>query len=203
MNKNTKIITIVAAVIALIAIVGIVVAMNMNNQDEAANTQTNQATNTTDPSKEFNPQSLDSLSYVSTSTTTVAGQTVESKTESDGKGVLKTSSSYGGTTTESYITGDTVITCVNNECSKTTVDANTEAAEDFAKEASSYKDTAEYIGTEPCGGDTCQVWKANGPAGEITYAIDSENRIAKITLAGTGAETVYEYKAVTIVVPAV
>ncbi len=204
MNKNKKTIAIVVAVIALLAIVGIVVAINMNNnKDGGANNQANQTSNDADPAKEFNPQALDSLSYVSTTTTTVAGQTVESTTESDGKGTLKTSSSYSGTTTDSYVMGSTVVTCVNGECSKTTVDTSSAESAALAQDASQYKDSATHSGTEACGSETCQVWKATGPAGEVTYYINGQNRIAKISMSGTGAVVTYEYKDVSITVPTV
>ncbi|MES2631108.1 MAG: hypothetical protein V4611_04060 [Patescibacteria group bacterium] len=208
MNKNQKTIAIVAAVIALLAIVGIAAAVNMNNKDGDANNQTNQtssesASNNVNPSKEFNPQALDSLSYVATTTTTVAGQTVESQTESDGKGTVKTSTSYSGMTTDSYVSGNTVVTCVNGECSKTTVDASSEEATALAQDASKYKDSATHVGTEACGSETCQVWKATGPAGDVTYYINGQNRIAKISMSGTNAVVTYEYKDVSITVPTV
>lgn len=206
-NMKKKSIAIIVAIIAVLAIVGVVVAINMNNNkdgDTNNTSQTNQASNNAaDPAKEFNPKSPDSLSYVSTSKTTVSGQTVESTTENDGKGTAKTSSSYGGMTTESYVTGDTVITCVNGECTKTAVDPADKEAAAFAQNASQYKDSATNAGTEACPAGTCQVWKATGEAGDVTYYIDSENRISKIVLAQTGSETTFDYKDVTITVPTV
>lgn len=200
-----KNIAIIVAIIAVLAIVGIVVALNMNNKDGAAdNNATNQTSNNTaDPAKEFSPKDLGTLSYVSKTTTTVSGQTVESTTESDGKGAAKTSSSYGGMTTESYVTGDTVITCVNGECTKTTVDPADKAAAEVSQNASQYKDSAKNTGTEACPAGTCQVWKATGDAGDVTYYIDSDNRISKIVLGSTGSETTFDYKAVSITVPTV
>lgn len=104
---------------------------------------------------------------------------------------------------ESYVTGDTVITCVNGECTKTAVDPADKEAAAFAQNASQYKDSATNAGTEACPAGTCQVWKATGEAGDVTYYIDSENRISKIVLAQTGSETTFDYKDVTITVPTV
>ena len=205
MNKKT--IGIVAAVVVVLAIVGIAIALNMNKSGEGdASSKTNQSSSgstssNVDPAKAFNPQPLETLSYVATSKTTVNGQTVESTIESDGKGVTKTSSSYGGMTTESYITGDTVVTCVNGECSASTVDANSEQSTALAQDASKYKDSATHVGAEDCPAGTCQVWKATGPAGDVTYYLDDKNRISKIVMAQ--AETTYDYKDVSITVPTV
>ncbi len=206
MNKKT--IAIIVAVIAVLAVAGVAIAMNLNNGNSDANNQTGQDTTNNnaanvDPSKEFNPQSLDTLSYVATSTTTVNGQTSQSTTESDGKGTTKSSSSFGGMTTESYVTGNTVVTCVNGECSSSTVDTTSEEANSLAQDASQYKDSATNTGTEACPAGTCQVWKATGPAGDVTYYIDDENRISKIVMSSNNAETVYEYKDVSITIPTV
>lgn len=206
MNKKT--IAIIVAVIAVLAVAGVAIAINMNNNSDTTNNQAGQSSNNDsaaniDPSKEFNPQSLDTLSYVATSTTTVSGQTVESTIESDGKGVTKSSSTFGGMTTESYVTGDTVITCIDGECSSSTVDATSEEGAALAQDASAYKDSATHSGSEACPAGTCQVWKATGPAGDVTYYIDDENRISKIVMSGSNAETVYEYKDVSITVPTV
>ena len=203
MNKKTT--AIIAAIIAILAIVGIVIAINMNNdKNDGANNQTNQTANSNvDPSKEFNPQPVDSLSYVATSTTTVSGQTIESTTESDGEGTMKTSSTAGGMKSESYIKGDTITTCVNDECSTSKVDASAEESAAAMQDASQYKDSAKHSGTEACPAGTCQVWKATGPAGDVTYYIDDQNRISKITMSGTSTEVTYEYKDVSITIPTV
>lgn len=207
MNKKT--IAIIVAVIAVLAVAGVAIAINMNNGSNDANNQSSQTSNdnstpsSVDPSKEFNPQALNDLSYVATTKTTVNGQTVESLTESDGKGNVKTSSSFGGMTNESYVSGSTVITCVNDECTTSTVDSSSEEATSLSQDASQYKDSAKHSGTEACPAGTCQVWKASGAAGDVTYYIDDENRISKIVMSGSGAETVYEYKDVSITIPTV
>ncbi|MGH7218571.1 MAG: hypothetical protein ACREGE_03975 [Candidatus Microsaccharimonas sp.] len=207
MNKKT--IAIIVAVIAVLAVAGVAIAINMNNNaSDDANNQSNQTSNNetpsgVDPSKEFNPQPLNELSYVATTKTTVSGQTVESTTESDGKGTTKSSSSFGGMTTESYVKGNTVVTCVDGECSTSTVDTTSEEATSLAQDASQYKDSAKHSGTEACPAGTCQVWKASGPAGDVTYYVDDENRISKVVMSDTGAEMVYEYKDVSITIPTV
>lgn len=204
MNKNKTIIAIIVAVVAVLAIAGIIYAMSMNNSKTSDSVNgTSETSSNVDPAKEFNPEPLSTLAYVSTTSTTVAGQTVESTTESDGKGTTKTSSSFGGTTTESYVTGTTVITCVNGECTKTQAEAASEEMTATAQDASQYKSTATHTGEEACGSETCQVWKATGPAGEVMYYVNGENRIAKISMSGTGATTTYEYKSVSITVPTV
>lgn len=199
MNKKTT--AIIAAVIAVLAIIGIVAAVNMNNNDQGTNNQTSQTSNS-DPAKEFNPQSLESVSYVATTKVTVSGQTVESITESDGKGTLKTSSVSGGMTSESYINGGRLTTCINGECTTATVEGNSQEAAAATQDASQYKDSAKHSGTGECPAGTCQVWKATGPAGDVTYYIDDQNRISKLVVDASGAETTYEYKDVSITVPA-
>lgn len=72
-----------------------------------------------------------------------------------------------------------------------------------AQDINQYRESAQYIGTETCPAGTCQVWRANGPGGEVSYYIDSQNRISKIRMGEGGTETTYEYKDVSIVIPAV
>ena len=204
MNKKTT--GIIVAVVAVLAIVGIVIALNMNKNSDGDTNQPNQSSNTSkasnvDPAKEFAPQPLDSLAYVATAKTTVGGQTVETVTESDGKGTFKVSSTTQGTKSESYVSGSTVISCVNDECTKSTVDADSQEAASLAPSVAEYKDSATYSGSEACPAGTCQVWKATGSLGEVTYYIDDQNRISKVVMGQ--AETVYEYKNVSITVPAV
>lgn len=204
MNKKTAII--IAVVVVVLAIAGVAIALALNNQDnQSSNNQSNSSNeeaNNTDPSKTFSPKDISKLSYVATSTTTVAGQTVTSTIESDGKGTQKTSSTVSGMTTESYVTGNTVITCVDGTCSKTTIDPSSEATSQLAANASQYRDTATNTGSETIDDKTYQVWKANGPAGEVRYYIDSENRIGRIALT-SGTTIVYDYKDVSITVPQV
>lgn len=201
---NKKIVIIIAAVVVVLAAVGTAVAINMNNKTDKStdsNNNTSKEADKTDTSKTFNPKDLTKLSYVATSTTTVSGQTVTSTTESDGKGTTKTSSTVSGMKTESYITGNDVITCIDGECSKTTVEADPSASQ-ATLNASQYRDSAKNAGTETIDGKTYQVWKATGEAGEVSYYIDSENRIGRLTLS-SGTTSVYEYKDVTITVPQV
>lgn len=207
MNKKTT--AIILAAIAILAIIGVIVAINMNSSsDNDTNNQSgqpsdNNTSRTVDPSQEFNPQTLEGLSYVATSTTTVDGQVMKSVTESDGKGKIKTSSSIEGIDSESYVDGDTVITCINGECTKSTVDASAEEQATATQDMDQYRKSAQYAGTEACSTGTCQVWKANGPVGEVTYYIDEQNRIAKVSMGAGGTETTYDYKDVSITIPTV
>lgn len=204
MNKKTAII--IAAIIVVLAGVGTAIAIAVNNQNNQQSNQSDnsnkEADNNADPSKTFSPKDPNSLSYVATSTTTVAGQTVTSTTESDGKGTLKTSSNVAGMVTESYIKGNEIITCVNGECTKTTAEANPEVSNSVVNTAEKYRDSTKNAGTETVDGKTYQVWKATGDAGEVSYYLDSENRIGRVVLS-SGTTVVYEYKDVTITVPQV
>lgn len=203
MNKKSTIIAVVA--VAVLAVIGIVVAMNLNKDtSKSEQTNTSNSTKLADPAKEFSPQALDSLAYVATSKMTVSGQTITGTTESDGKGTQKTTSETAGMKSESYITGDTVVTCMNGQCSKTTVSAaDKEASAALTSDLSKYKDSATNAGTGDCPAGTCQVWKANGPSGEVSYYIDSQNRISKIALGDGNMEMTYDYKDVSITVPSV
>lgn len=203
-TMNKKIVIIIAAAVVVLVAVGAIVALNMNNKTSQPTSSSNNASKQTesiDTSKTFSPQDITKLPYVSTSTTTVSGQTVTSTTESDGKGTTKTSSTVSGMTTESYVTGNTVITCVNGACSKTTAEANP-STNQAVTNTSQYRDTAKNTGSETIDGKTYQVWKATGQAGDVTYYIDSENRIGRMSLA-SGTTVVYDYKDVSITIPQV
>lgn len=202
MNKKTAII--IAIIVVVLAVAGAAIAFAMNQNNKSSNNQSNSSkeSSKTDTSKTFSPKDISKLSYVATSTMTVSGQTVTSTIENDGKGTQKTSSTTAGMTTESYITGNTVITCVDGTCTKTSVDPSSESSNQLANNAAQYRDTAKNTGSETIDGKTYQVWKATGPAGEVSYYIDSENRIGRIVLA-SGATTIYDYKDVSITVPQV
>ena len=106
MNKRTTVI--ILAAIAILVIAGVVVAMTMSGDKESgtdrSSTQSSSDDARVDPSKEFNPHMLENVSYVATSTATVDGKVMKSSTESDGKGTMKTSSSFEGVNSESYVT---------------------------------------------------------------------------------------------------
>lgn len=200
MNKKTSGIVIGIVTVVVLIVAGIL-ALNLNKKNvNSEKPNTSDQSQKVDASKEFNPSDMSKLSYVATSTTTVSGQTVTSTIESNGK-TQKTSSTVAGMKTESYVTGNEVVTCVNGTCEKQTVDTSSDASNGAVQNIAQYKNTAKYSGKETVDGVEYNVWKATGSLGEVTYYIDSQNRIGKMSFGSTVAT--YEYKDVTITVPTV
>lgn len=202
MKKKTVII--IAAIVVVLAAAGVTAAVVVNNQDKKTDTQNNSSnsdSSNVDTAKTFAPKNLAELAYVASSTTTVAGQTVTSTIESDGKGTTKTSSTVAGMVSETYITGNDVVSCVDGTCSKTTVDPST-APDTLAADTTKYRDSAKNAGSETIDGKTYQKWTiTTEEAGEITYYIDDSNRVGRIVM--STATIVYDYKDVSITVPQV
>lgn len=202
MKKKTVII--IAAIIVVLAAAGVTAAVVVNNQDKKTDTQNNssdEGSNNNATSNTFEPKNLNELSYVATSTTTVADQTITSTIESNGKGTTKTSSTTAGMSTESYITGNEVITCIDGACSKTTVETDA-TSDQLNADLSKYRNNATSAGNETIDGQSYKVWTVTGEAGDtIKYYLDNDNRIARITM--TNSTIVYEYKDVSFTVPQV
>lgn len=203
MNKKTAII--IAAVVVVLAGAGVGIALALNNQmkDDNTTSDTNKQENKVDTATTFKPQDPTKLSYVATSTAKVGEQSVTSTIESDGKGVQKSTSEAAGMKTESYMTTDFVITCMNGSCTKTAIDKNAATTDSAAIDTSKFSSSAKNAGTETINGKNYQVWKVTVEEfGEITYYLDSENRIGRVVM-GTTSTVDYEYKPVTITLPQV
>lgn len=195
-KKNLQ--KVIIAVIALLLIIGAVVVWSIAASNQ---TDTDSSDSTAvDPAKEFAPINPDTVAHETTSSTTSSGMTITTTTRNDGKGTSVSSTVVNGESTDTYVTDNAIITCINDICRKSSA-----STEDIQSQPSlnpdQFQATAKHSGTESCGSGNCEVWTVETDNGDIVYYVDDQNRINKVTAGG--ASITYSYKDVVITVPEV
>lgn len=207
--------TIIAIIIAAVIIAGggaaYIMSRDSDNQagDESASQTDNQRENT-DGSPTFDAKTVGNEPYVAMMTTTSAEGEFTGVFEYDGKGNTHFNGSVAGNTMETYNLSDgSNIFCSAGTCYKTTGTQTQNDNTDYLvtdEELAAYRNSAHYLGQEPCPAGNCDVWQAT-EAGDMNgkvYIDTATKRVSQVTgeNAGTTFKMVYEFRDVTVTPPA-
>ena len=179
-----------------------------------AETQTNTQTSTDNQSSSgsnFSPVSTEGQDFVATITTSSTAGTSTAKFEQDGSKTRYTLSSNGQESQFVY-TKDFYYSCSSGTCYKFPISQSSSSGVDAKsysytqEQLASYKNSATSKGRQDCpGGGTCEVWSVGTTTASTTLYIDVNNqRIRQVesTIGGATSKITYEYKDVTIAIPA-
>lgn len=211
--SRTGIIGAVVAV-ALIGGGGAYLLANNDDNDKKSSDMTLQSSTdqTSSSDNSFAPVATKGLPFVATITNSGTSGNSESKIEHDGKDKTRYTSSAGGQQTEIIYTSDAYYLCSNGaNCIKYPVSQSGSSGFNPAdyqydqEKLGGYKNNASYKGTQDCVAGTCDVWSVSTDGLSSTIFIDTKTkRISQVenSQQGITSKIVYEYKDVTINVPA-
>ena len=204
MTRPVLIGVIVAAVVVLGGGAAYMLTKDDNGETEQTNTsQANQSTN----ANAFSPASTEGLEFTATITTDGAGTATF---EHDDKGSTRYVATTGGQQMEIIYTSDAYYSCQGHDCVKFPISQSSNSGFDPSQytydenKLASYASPA-YKGQQSCESGTCDVWEVSAGGYTSTLYVDSSTkRITKVqgTVGGKTSTIVYEYKDVTITVPA-
>lgn len=156
--------------------------------------------------------SVEGEPFVVTFTSNVDGEVYTLTAMYDGEGNSESTIMADGREVRTITTPDAVYTCTEGQCYKMSINSQDIIGEEFGIDVSdveynnetfdAYRETASYIGRQPCPAGTCDVWEfVYDQLGEQTtlYIDVATRRISEIRTADTSI--VYEYKPVTINIP--
>lgn len=207
---------------AIVWIVGILVIaggvggyfVTRDGNDNDSSSQTSSSLNNNGQSsgdKSFAPVSTEGLAFAATITTSGEAGTNEAKIEYDGKEKTRYSATKDGQQSEIIYTADTYYFCASGSCIKYPISQS--GASGFSPgdyqydetELGNYKNNASYKGRQDCPAGTCDVWAVSNEGVISSIYIDTDTkRISQVegSQNGTTTKIVYEYKDVSIEIPA-
>ncbi|HEY5550100.1 MAG TPA: hypothetical protein VIK37_02795 [Candidatus Saccharimonadales bacterium] len=156
----------------------------------------------------FNPASTEDLEFTATITTAGAGSATF---EHDDKGSTRYVATQNGQQIEVVYTSDAYYSCQGDNCVKFPISQSSNSGfnpGDYTydqTELANYRSSSSYKGKQSCPSGTCDVWSVSVSGNTSTIYIDADTkRITQVesTIAGKTSKIVYEYKDVTIDIPA-
>lgn len=156
----------------------------------------------------FNPASTENLEFSATITTDGAGSATF---ERDDQNNMRYVVSQNGQQMEIIYTSDTYYSCQGDNCVKFPISQSSNAGfnpGDYTYDQSkldTYRSGSTYKGKQSCPSGTCDVWSVSVSGYTSTIYIDSDTKqITQVesTIAGKTSKIVYDYKDVTINIPA-
>ena len=198
----------IGVIVAAVVVVGGGAAymLTKDNNEETDQTNTSQTSPSTNANA-FNPASTEGLEFVAT--ISVDG-TTSSTMEHDDKGSTRYVATTGGQQMEIIYTSDAYYACQGDSCVKYPISQSSNSGFNPGDYTYDQARLASYTspankGQQSCPSGTCDVWEVS--AGGVTstlYVDSSSKRITQVesTVGGKTSKIVYEYKDVSITVPA-
>ena len=208
-NKLVLIVGLGILVVAVVAYVGLRnknSGQNTGSTSGASNTQSNKAA-----SNVFDPLGTNDVSYVATITTTNGDKSVVGVMESDAKtGAIRYTATTNGKEVQMTYTKDAYYICQSaDKCLKYPLSQGSGFdPKSYAYDASKIaeiKNSVKSLGTSSCPTGTCSVWQTTNGSYQGKVYIDSKTKRivqAENTTASGSSKIVYDYKDVTVSVPA-
>lgn len=201
---------VIGAVVALLVIGGGTAAYVATKDSDDSSSQSKGGQSTSEQNS-FAPTSTDGLEFTATISTQGGATTGEAILEHDDKGVTRYVATQGGQQIEFVYTSDTYYSCNAGKCIKFPITQSSNSSfnpSDFTYDEtkiSGYRGGASYKGQKSCPSGTCDVWSVGVTGATSTIYVDSgTKRITQVETAQSGstAKIVYDYKDVTISIPA-
>jgi hypothetical protein len=202
-------------------IIGIIVALLigggaavyvLTREDKKDGAETSSQTNNgqTAGNSDFAPVSTKGMDFSATLTTASPQGSTSAKIEQDGD-KTRYVATQDGQEIQIINTPDAYYSCTGDQCFKFALSQSGNSGVDVGSyqydesEISNFRNTAAYQGKKDCPAGTCDVWSVTVGTGTSTLYIDTKTkRISQVesTQSGTSTKIVYDYKNVTIDIPA-
>lgn len=176
-------------------------------KDDDKNKEGSSQTSSGSNNNTFNPASTENLEFAATITAEGAPQATM---EHDDKGNTRYVTAQGGQQMEIIYTSDAYYSCQGGSCVKFPITQSGNTG--FDPSAYTYDEAKlagygnpSHKGRQSCPSGTCDVWEVSAGGVTSTLYVDSDTkRITQVegTVAGKTSKIVYEYKDITITVPA-
>ena len=197
----------IGVIIAAVVVMGGGAAYMLTKDDDSDSQQQSSQNSTDTGNNTFGPASTEGLEF--TATISVDG-TQSAMLEHDDQGNTRYIATSGGQQIEIIYTSDAYYSCQGDNCVKFPISQSSNSGfnpGDYTYDEtklSGYANPA-YKGQQSCPSGTCDVWEVSAGGVTSTLYVDSNTkRIAQVesTVGGKTSKIVYEYKDVTITVPA-
>jgi hypothetical protein len=183
--------------------------LTQDNEDSNSTDTSQSSTGDASQANSFNPNWSETQPFVATITTD--GE-VTGTIASDGEGAISFTATVNGQESRFIYTDDAYYACTGDECTKLPLSQSSTSSFDPAQyqfdedRISSLKGLTSYKGQEPCGSTTCDVWEYSTEGTTSTLYLDTNTksivRVRHVSANGQESDITYEYKDVSIAVPA-
>ena len=205
--------TIIVIIVLFIVVgLGIYEANNRNYKPKSTNVTAPKKAATKPTTANFAAVSTDNLAYsASISSPNDDGSTFTGTLISDGKGTMQYTAMLAGQSAEITYTPDSYYMCTGGQCFKYAISQSSNSGFNPANytyttaQLSDYRKTAKYNGKKSCLVGTCDSWSVTVADTSSTILIDVKTQHiseVKSTVDGKTSTITYDYKPLTIKIPA-
>ena len=206
--------TVIIGVVAVLVVVGGAAYIATKDDDKSSsskNTSQTAGNQSANDQNNFAPASTEGLPFIATISIEGGGTTTVAKLEYDGKDKTRYTATQNNQQMQFIYTTDAYYSCTDDKCIKFPMSSSTSSGfnpSDYqygADKLSGYRSGAAYKGKQSCSSGTCDVWSVSVDGATSTLYVDSGTKRITQVDSTQGAKTskiVYEYKDVTIDVPA-
>lgn len=205
--------TVIIGALAALVIIGWVAYIATKDDGKSSSSKNTSQTTNNSPNDQnnFAPASTEGLPFIATISIGSDGTTTVAKLEHDGKDKTRYTATQNGQEMQFIYTTDAYYSCTGDKCIKFPMSNlassgfNPSDYQYGADKLSGYRSGAAYKGKQNCTSGTCDVWSVSVDGVTSTLYVDGgTKRITQVdsTQGGKTSKIVYEYKDVTIDIPA-